>query len=51
MLYIGKQYLSTGMNAVLCGCTIRIANIQSDVKGVTAAQEIEVHLKQVIFIL
>jgi hypothetical protein len=27
-----------------------IANIQSDVKGVTA-QEIEVHLKQVIFIL
>jgi hypothetical protein len=28
-----------------------IANIQSDVKGVTVAQEIEVHLKQVIFLL
>jgi hypothetical protein len=26
------------MNAVLCGCTIRIANIQSDVKGVTAQE-------------
>jgi hypothetical protein len=43
--------LSTGMNAQFyVGVQSGIANIQSDVKGVTA-QEIEVHLKQVIFIL
>jgi hypothetical protein len=49
-IYWELKYLSTGMNAQFyVGVQSGIANIQSDVKGVTV-QEIEVHLKQVIFI-
>jgi hypothetical protein len=34
---------SDRVNAVLCGCTIRIGNIQSDVKEVRSGTEIGEH--------